>query len=99
MRDEPHDLPEIDWDGRKAYARKECAECGAPGIRHFSTEGDGNYWLCEDTDYLHGDDHYGGLPSTPPEICGCELNGCGICAEMGCRYCENCAMPVGGSAL
>jgi hypothetical protein len=92
-------VSDIDWDGREAYARKECAECGSPGTRHFSTEGDGSYWLCEAADEAHGDDRYGGWPSTAPEICGCERNGCGTCAEMGCRYCENCAMPTGGSAL
>lgn len=30
-----------------------CEECGRPGVRLYSTEGDGNYWLCDGTDADH----------------------------------------------
>ena len=36
-----------------------CEECGAPGTRFLSTEGDGSYWLCDSTDEAHGPDVYG----------------------------------------
>lgn len=72
-----------------------CVQCGEPGTRQFSTEGDGNYWLCDNLDTAHGIDMYAGetipqpalriwLGTPEPEWCDCVDEGQ---ADQNCRTC------------
>lgn len=72
-----------------------CEECDAPGTRHFSTEGDGNYWLCDSVAENHGIGRYQGEPipqdalreflgTREPELCGCVTE---AQARSSCREC------------
>lgn len=53
---------------RQAFdlARPTCVACGEPGTRHFTTEGDGPFWLCDSTDASHGEEFYLGDDETRP---------------------------------
>jgi len=40
-------------EGVRNLPGTQCVECGAPGKRYFTTEGDGSYWLCDETGGEH----------------------------------------------
>jgi hypothetical protein len=83
-----------------------CEECGAPGTRYFTTEGDGPYWLCDSTDANHAMperyaaessmrlDWVAALSALAPTVegAGVEQKQCGFRAHVGnCAICERLA--------
>lgn len=73
-----------------------CDWCGEPGTRHFNTEGDGRYWLCDRLDGGHSVNNFIGPPiaqpalreylgTEEPEFCDCVNEGR---ADGNCELCE-----------
>lgn len=83
-----------------------CVECGDHGTRQFSTEGDGNYWLCDSVDLNHAIDRYAGEPipqpalriflgKAEPELCECVDH---AQADGNCRDCLGSGWVVEATA-